>query len=585
MLVSPHAELDRVRAGLPQLRQARLRRSPGLNFRMNEFTAALGIVQTERLDEIVAWKNARGAHGPRPGLPGARCSCPTGWSPGSTSTSSSTRSSARPARSTTSPATASSGAPVDLPTTRLGRRRTTGASPLYYRPRLTGQAATVRVLVTGGSGLHRLPRRRQAARRTGTSRGSSTCVARRHHRAPGEVDACMGDLARRRTCARRPAGCDAVLHLAAVADVDEVVARARRAPTSVNVRGTADAARGRARRRASARFVYASTIWVYGDASGAAPCVDEDTPLGLPDAPLHGDEARRRDVLPRPTASSTASGTTILRFGIPYGPRAAPAAVVAGLRRTRRWRGEPLTIAGDGTQSRRFVYVEDLAEGVVAALAPAGAGRIYNLVGDEDVSVREIADTVRELVGDVPIVHVEGRPGDLARGDLRRARGDRAGMAADDHLPRGRPALRRLALRRASATPPRASRLRRPPPSLLDAPELGEADQARAPPLLAAAASGEHLRGGRGQARRTTRPAPAGAASARSRAAPRAGRVVATSASPWRTKAALFGPQVAPAPAVGDRPAAPDVRLEDGQPRRSSAPGRRRRPSSRSCGR
>ena len=31
----------------------------GLNFRMNEFTAAIGIVQTERLDEIVAWKNAQ----------------------------------------------------------------------------------------------------------------------------------------------------------------------------------------------------------------------------------------------------------------------------------------------------------------------------------------------------------------------------------------------------------------------------------------------------------------------------------------------------------------------------------------------
>jgi UDP-glucose 4-epimerase len=76
-------------------------------------------------------------------------------------------------------------------------------------------------------------------------------------------------------------------------------------------------------------------------------------------------------------------------------------------------RGQPLTIAGDGTQSRRFVYVEDLADGVVASLASAGAGRIFNLVRDEDVSVRAIARTVREVVGEVPIVHVEGRAGDL----------------------------------------------------------------------------------------------------------------------------------------------------------------------------
>ena len=61
--------------------------------------------------------------------------------------------------------------------------------------------------------------------------------------------------------------------------------------------------------------------------------------------------------------------STILRFGIPYGPRARPAAVLP-IFVNKALAGEPLTIAGDGSQSRRFVYVEDLAEGVVAALAP-----------------------------------------------------------------------------------------------------------------------------------------------------------------------------------------------------------------------
>src|SRR5262249_24724257 len=80
--------------------------------------------------------------------------------------------------------------------------------------------------------------------------------------------------------------------------------------------------------------------------------------------------------------------------------------------------GKPLTIAGDGQQSRRFVYVEDLADGVVSALAPAAEGRTYNLVGDESVSVRDIADTVRESVAEVPIVHVEGRAGDLRGAEI-----------------------------------------------------------------------------------------------------------------------------------------------------------------------
>ena len=72
---------------------------------------------------------------------------------------------------------------------------------------------------------------------------------------------------------------------------------------------------------------------------------------------------------------------TILRFGIPYGPRARPAAVVPAFV-ARAARGDALTIAGDGRQTRQFVYVEDLADGVVAGLAPAAAGRTYNLVGD-----------------------------------------------------------------------------------------------------------------------------------------------------------------------------------------------------------
>jgi hypothetical protein len=76
--------------------------------------------------------------------------------------------------------------------------------------------------------------------------------------------------------------------------------------------------------------------------------------------------------------------------------------------------GEPLTIAGDGSQSRRFVYVEDLADSVVRALTPAAANQTYNLVGTDDTTVREIALAVREAIGEVEIVHGPGRTGDFA---------------------------------------------------------------------------------------------------------------------------------------------------------------------------
>ena len=116
---------------------------------------------------------------------------------------------------------------------------------------------------------------------------------------------------------------------------------------------------------------------------------------------------------------------TILRFGIPFGPRSRAAAVVAAFV-ARAQRGEALTIAGDGRQSRQFVYVEDLADGVLAGLSPSAARGLYNLVGDEETSVQQIADVVRELVGKVPIVYVPERPADVHIGHVsgKRAAGE-----------------------------------------------------------------------------------------------------------------------------------------------------------------
>jgi UDP-glucose 4-epimerase len=115
---------------------------------------------------------------------------------------------------------------------------------------------------------------------------------------------------------------------------------------------------------------------------------------------------------------------TVLRFGIPYGPRARPAAVVPIFVR-KALAGEPLTVAGGGAQSRRFVYVEDLADGVVRSLQPAAANRVYNLVGTEDTSVLDIASTVQSLVGDVEIEHVDGRGADFRGVEVDGSRAER----------------------------------------------------------------------------------------------------------------------------------------------------------------
>src|SRR5947208_7028976 len=103
---------------------------------------------------------------------------------------------------------------------------------------------------------------------------------------------------------------------------------------------------------------------------------------------------------------------TILRFGIPYGPRARDGGVIRAFVE-RALAGEPLILAGSGHQSRRFVYVKDLAEGIVSALQPAAANRVYNLAGACSVSVLEVAETVRSILGAGEIVHAERRLGDF----------------------------------------------------------------------------------------------------------------------------------------------------------------------------
>jgi UDP-glucose 4-epimerase len=214
--------------------------------------------------------------------------------------------------------------------------------------------------------------------------------------------------------------------MAAAADVNDVF-KEPAAAEQLNSRGTLNVLEA-ARTAGVERVVYASTIWVYSDSDEDR--VDEDTPLNPP-AHLYTATKLAGELYCRSYAELYGIEYTILRFGIPYGPRARPAAVVPAFV-GKALSGEPLTVAGGGTQSRRFVYVEDLAEGVVRSLAPVAANRIYNLVGSEDVTILEIASTVQSLVGDVEITHVDGRGGDFKGVEVDGSRAERElGWRAD----------------------------------------------------------------------------------------------------------------------------------------------------------
>jgi len=273
----------------------------------------------------------------------------------------------------------------------------------------------MRVLVTGGSGFigsHVLDRLVDAGLRP----RNFDLQPSPHHR-PGEIETVIGDLLDLDALTRAMDGCEVVVHLAAAADVG-IVAREPRSAEEVNARGTLNVLEA-ARAAGVRRVVYGSTIWVYGSVPNGV--VNEETALGLP-AHLYTATKLAGEMYCRSYHELYGLEYTILRFGIPYGPRARSAAVIPSFV-GKALAGEPLTVAGDGRQSRRLVYVEDLAEGVVRALQPGGANRTFNLVTDETVTVLEIARSVRDLVGDVEVVHVPSRTADFGGIDVS---GDRA---------------------------------------------------------------------------------------------------------------------------------------------------------------
>lgn len=203
---------------------------------------------------------------------------------------------------------------------------------------------------------------------------------------------------------------DAIYLLAAVANVNDVY-HIPVESMQTNVMAVANVLEG-ARRTGAKRVILASTAWVYGMSD--RPEVDEETPLSV-NSVNHVYTASKvsAEMLCHSYSKLYKLDTTILRYGIPYGPRARMGTVLATFV-NRAMKGQPIVIQGDGSAWRNFVYVEDLALGNVAALQDAAKNQTFNLEGSERTSVRQIADMVKEFFPKADIRYVEARAGDLA---------------------------------------------------------------------------------------------------------------------------------------------------------------------------
>jgi len=213
-------------------------------------------------------------------------------------------------------------------------------------------------------------------------------------------------------------GYDAVYMLAAMANVNDVY-RNPVESVQLNVQAVVNVLEA-CRRNAVKRFLLASTVWVYEACQAEYP--DEDSPLTLGAIQsLYTASKVSAEMACHAYHKLYGLNFTILRYGIPYGPRARLGTVIA-LFVNKALNGEPLTIQGTGQQQRAFIYVEDLAEGNVAALNPKAQNRLYNLEGLEPVTILDIAQAVKSAVGNVDITFTDARPGDYVWKPISNAR-------------------------------------------------------------------------------------------------------------------------------------------------------------------
>jgi UDP-glucose 4-epimerase len=221
-----------------------------------------------------------------------------------------------------------------------------------------------------------------------------------------DVEWFNGDLLNEKDVLESCKDVEAIFHLAAIADVNVALSNFDLC-LMVNEMGTMNFLKAATAEEVE-RIVLASTSWVYGRSKGV---VTEDTPIPFPDH-IYTKTKIGQEQLLYSWHQHHGLPYTILRFDIPYGPRMRSNMAISIFVR-RAMRKEPISIFGDGKQGRCWIYVEDLAEGNVAALSEGGKNQTINLAGSKFVTMNQIAEQLKEIFGDIPIKHEPARPHDF----------------------------------------------------------------------------------------------------------------------------------------------------------------------------
>lgn len=238
-------------------------------------------------------------------------------------------------------------------------------------------------------------------------------------RLPEGVELVEGDIRDPDAVSRAVGGSDLVYHLAAQIDVDWSV----EAPVeshSVNVDGSLEVLE--AARRNDVRVVAASSAAIYGEVD-QLPVKEGDakepsSPYGLEKLSLDHYVGMYHDLYGLPSV--------VLRPFNVYGPGqgCGQYAGVVSIFRRQASQGGPLTVEGDGTQTRDFVHVRDVVRALLLAAGTDETGEAFNIASGRGTSILELSEVFQVHAGrGVEVVHVEPRPGDIgeSRADVSKA--------------------------------------------------------------------------------------------------------------------------------------------------------------------
>jgi NAD dependent epimerase/dehydratase len=220
----------------------------------------------------------------------------------------------------------------------------------------------------------------------------------------GWLDTCAGDVRRaievlpgdvrdaERT-GQAVRGCSVVFHLAALIGIPYSYA-APRSYYDTNVLGTLNVLEA-ARQHAVARTIQTSTSEVYGTARYVP--IDEEHPLG-PQSPYAASKVAA-DQLALSYHRSFGLPVTIVRPFNTYGPRQSLRAVIPSIV-VQLLRGRGPVRLGSVEPTRDFNFVDDVVSGfVAAAVSPRAVGQVINLGTGYEVSIRQTAEQIAEILG------------------------------------------------------------------------------------------------------------------------------------------------------------------------------------------